>query len=670
VRFSRLLAPFRGPHLYGLLVLAALLIALVYQVGGDYGWDMGNPRADVYLGNYFGVERAGDVRFRWAQPVSRLQAPLVGSYNGRVRVRLNGDNFGGPPREATIRVGATITQTFALQPGWHDYELAFSRADLWPGDLQIWLFESELQIPKEQRDPADTRRLGVPVQTITVERADRLVLPPLGMLTGTMLAAALLYALAVWFATPGRTAAGVTALLLLGWVGALLAGRLPAIFAAPGVLGSLALAAGLAVLLRPVLGRLFRHGGIAVRPVEWQVLAGLFVLGFVFKAGGLLDPMFTTLDHYARLHRLMEMGDDPVYFLANFLNSDKGQTYAGQLGLTAVIPYSPLFYIAFDPLNWLVPDPNARLQAINLVCSALEASNVFFLFYTLKRAWGDGLAGLWAGALFVAFPLSNLLFSDGGYPGIFANWLLVLTIAALVWGYARMGRPQVLIPFAILLGLALLAHTANAILLAPTLVLFTLAVARWDRARLRPVVLWAGGGLALAFLTFYQFSAGHVFTDVLPQIVDKLRKSGGVGKGADHLGAPLLSGFGPQIEAHFRTWPVLLAVPAFWRAADPASASTHKRDPADRGLALWLGASAVTFGLFSVLDLWINLLQKHMIYFMPALALLSGWSLAVLWRRGGAARWLCLALWALLLAASWGGWANRVVNYVLPPGSG
>ena len=68
-----------------------------------------------------------------------------------------------------------------------------------------------------------------------------------------------------------------------------------------------------------------------------------------------------------------------------------------------------------------MPDPNARLQAINLLCSALEASNVFFLFYTLKRAWGDGLAGLWAGALFVAFPLSNLLFSDGGYPGIFAT---------------------------------------------------------------------------------------------------------------------------------------------------------------------------------------------------------------------------------------------------------
>jgi hypothetical protein len=670
VPFSRILAPFRGPHLYGLLGLALLLIAGVYQVGGDYRWDMGNPRADVYLGNYFGVERSGDVRFRWTQPVSRLQAPLVGSYNGRVRVRLNGDTFGGPPRQATIRVGTTLTRTVALEPGWHDYELAFSRADLWPGDLQVWLFESELQIPKDQRDPADTRRLGVPVQSITVERADRLVLPPLGMLAGTALVAALLFALAVWFGVPRRAATGITTLLLLGWAAALFVGRLPAVFAAPGLLGTLALGVALAVLLCPLLGWLFRRGGIAVRPVEWQVLAGLFVLGFVFKASGLLDPMFTTLDHYARLHRLMEMGDDPVYFLANFLNSDKGQTYAGQLGLTAVIPYSPLFYIAFDPLNWLVPDPNARLQAINLVCSALEASNVFFLFYTLKRAWGDGLAGLWAGALFVAFPLSNLLFSDGGYPGIFANWLLVLTIAALAWGYAHIGRPQVLIPFAILLGLALLAHTANAILLAPTLVLFALAVARWDRARLRGVVLWAGGGLALAFLTFYQFSAGHVVTDVLPQIVDKLRKSGGVGKGADHLGAPLLSGFGPQIEAHFRTWPVLLAVPAFLRAASSALMSADRRDPADRGLALWLGASAVTFGVFSVLDLWINLLQKHMIYFMPALALLSGWSLAALWRRGGAARWLCLALWAVLFAAGLGVWVNRVVNYVLPPGSG
>ena len=42
----------------------------------------------------------------------------------------------------------------------------------------------------------------------------------------------------------------------------------------------------------------------------------------------------------------------------------------------------------------------------------------------------------------------------------------------------------------------------------------------------------------------------------------------------------------------------------------------------------------------------------------------------MLWRRGGVARWLCLALWAVLLAASLSGWVDRVVSYVLPPGSG
>ena len=148
----------------------------------------------------------------------------------------------------------------------------------------------------------------------------------------------------------------------------------------------------------------------------------------------------------------------------------------------------------------------------------------------------------------------------------------MLTIAALAWGYHADGATRRALAGGGAAGLALLAHTAQRLLLAPTLVLFV-GRGRWrDRARLPAVAGWAGGGLAIGFLTFYQFSAGHVFTRLLPQIVDKLRKGGGVGKGADHLGAPLLSGFGPQIEAHFAPGPCC------WRSPPSGARVTRAAD--------------------------------------------------------------------------------------------
>ncbi|HMA35879.1 MAG TPA: hypothetical protein VKY74_15555, partial [Chloroflexia bacterium] len=341
---------------------------------------------------------------------------------------------------------------------------------------------------------------------------------------------------------------------------------------------------------------------------------------------------------------------------------------------------------------------------------------------------GDGLAGIWAGAMFIAFPVSNLLFSDGGYPGIFATWLLVLLIAGLVWGYAQLGRPRVWLPLGGLLALALLAHTAQALLLGTTLLCFLAAVAWQDRGRVRAVAVWAGSGVALAFLAFYQFTAGQMVAAVLPQIVQKLQTAGTVGKNPAKLGAPLLSGFWPQIAAHFQAWPVGLALVALAQTVvgsrqssvvsdesvgsrqyavgsgdggpvpdprvpspsipnpksavqnppggpgpdspGPPSPIQNPKSKIQNPLGLWLAASAATLALFSLVDVWINLLQKHMIYSMPALALLNGLALAGLWRRGRAGQLLCLALWAALFTASVAGWANRVVFYLLPPGSG
>ena len=717
-----LLAPLRGPYLYGLWLLAALLVTAAYQVGGSYRWPMGDRLTGEYLVNFTGPERAGDVPFRWTAPSALLRVPGIGVYGGTVRVRLNGETWDGPPRTATVQVNDGAPVNLLLQPGWHEYAVPFTSADLWPGDLTLHLRIAEAQIPAAQRAPTDTRRLGVPMADVALDRDSRQVLPPPRLLGLTLALVALLYLPALWFGSAPRRAAAAIAGLLAAWAGALAFARLPATTAAPGLTVAVLVAVGLAVVLRPLLSALFRRGGVQITSGEWRVLAALFIGSLTFHATGLLDPLFVTLDHYARLHRLMELGDNPLYFLSHFLSADQGQTYAGQLGLSAVVPYSPLFYLAFDPLNWLLPDPDVRLQGINLVCSALEAANVFALFYTLKRGWGDSLAGLWAAAVAVAFPLSNLLFSDGGYPGIFAAWLLGLLFAALaaVYGphegsgvrgqgsgvtgaasspatvpvtasYSAIRNPQSAIALALLTALALLAHTAQALLLGTTLVGFLALLAGRDRARFGGALAWIGGGCVLAFAGFYGFTATAVVRDLVPQIIAKLQAGGGIGKSPAKLGAPLLTGFWPQIVAHFAGWPVVLSVWSVVRGPWSGRRSAvggrqlsvgggqdeinlpQIRNPQSairNPLYLWLIASLLTFALFSVVDTWINLLQKHMIYAMPTLAVLNGLALAALWRRGRAGQALCVALWLILAVSSLVLWANRVVNYALPPGSG
>src|SRR5438105_11665210 len=104
MRLAKALAPFTGIYLYGLLLLAPALLMAVYQVGGHYNWEMGDRFADVYLVDFYGVEHSGNVAFRWTLPRAGLQAPGSGMADGVARLRLNGDSWGGPPRDLTVQI--------------------------------------------------------------------------------------------------------------------------------------------------------------------------------------------------------------------------------------------------------------------------------------------------------------------------------------------------------------------------------------------------------------------------------------------------------------------------------------------------------------------------------------------------------------------------------------
>jgi hypothetical protein len=85
---------------------------------------------------------------------------------------------------------------------------------------------------------------------------------------------------------------------------------------------------------------------------------------------------------------------------------------------------------------------------------------------------------------------------------------------------------------------------------------------------------------------------------------------------------------------------------------------------------MWSAAGIISFALFSLVDLKVNLLQKHMQFVEPLLAVFSGLALAGLWKRGWAGRALT---WLLVSSLAWISlltWAARVLYRTLPPGSG
>jgi hypothetical protein len=97
----------------------------------------------------------------------------------------------------------------------------------------------------------------------------------------------------------------------------------------------------------------------------------------------------------------------------------------------------------------------------------------------------------------------------------------------------------------------------------------------------------------------------------------------------------------------------------------------------DRAVTLvFLIAWTLTFLAFSVIDLRVNLLQRHMLFGLPLIALLGGYALARMDLRTGRfalmrpAPVMAGLLVAYLFLNGLSVWGDRVLHYILPPGSG
>jgi hypothetical protein len=123
---------------------------------------------------------------------------------------------------------------------------------------------------------------------------------------------------------------------------------------------------------------------------------------------------------------------------------------------------------------------------------------------------------------------------------------------------------------------------------------------------------------------------------------------------------------------------LLAAAFALWRTRPlpPHPSPPALADPYRAVTFVFLAAWTATFLAFSALDLRFNLLQRHMLFGLPLVALLSGYAIALLWRRGparprvGPSHVMAGALLAFMLLVGLNLWVDRALRYVLPPGSG
>jgi hypothetical protein len=296
-----------------------------------------------------------------------------------------------------------------------------------------------------------------------------------------------------------------------------------------------------------------------------------------------------------------------------------------------------------------------------------------------------------AAAFLGFYPLSFLLPSDGGYNSILAHWLTLLFIAQLLGlvQAAHTSRRAILLT-GLTLGAALLAHTSTLLLLG---VFVTILFGLWlispeTRLAGKRLAVVAAIGLGLSLILYYGYYVIGFFTQSLPALLDRLKNGGSIGQNPTLLKGNLLTGFWPQLWEHFRLFPFLLTLIALvllWPKFKFQEKFTKNSVLSPQSSVLiWL-AWLVTFLLFTLVDLKVNLLQKHMLFVAPLLALGTGFALSLLWqwlsdRHAQAPKSLFFhplitsVLTGLLLTfLIWQGlllWYSRVYFYTLPPGSG
>lgn len=636
-------------------LLALLLLGLAALAGLMLGYAQPAPlRVDVagrynlpYLQNFHEPEAlagATTPSYRWTRDESTIALTGLGRGVWQTKLRLGSPQPGTSPKQVLIEAGAH-TLPVQLQGQARDYLLLTPST----GDLDITLQANAAPVG------SDPRPLGVTFGGVTVDPVVVRALPPLSMLLSALIALALAFMALRLIGVPTWLAA-IGPLLGIALLSAAVAlNRAPQGILLPrlAILSIFALLGTIALILAwrglVALGRL--------DPAPWLLpaLLATFQIGFWIKAGGLLYPYSASIDvgWHVRDIQLVLDGRWRDFYLPSFFSY--GKMPVGEWGTNPpLLPYTPFFHIIAAPLA-IFPWPMAH--SVN-VFSIFFDTNRVILIAALALAFGlRSRAALLAALLYAITPFTFLLHSWGNMPTTFGIFWLLLTTTVLALTYGRWHERRILIANTLLLLGSFLFYFVMAVFGAVFAILLWIAIRFWqrDKRQARSLLIATCAGAALSIAIYYIFFIPEMWERTLPYVTNTV-VGGGVNEGqADHQTLAEYFGFYvPHLgytnyPVRYGMWlPILIGLPALW---------LFRRN---RFALSVLGAWIVVAILFLFVGLRVSMVDKHVFYVAPALAITTAALFDRLWDRNLALRFAILGVYAFTLVSAIDIWILRL----------
>ncbi len=656
----------REREVWVVLLAGVAVAALVYQLPYRHRIDVGGNQAtrlrgfdkpfigqgrNMSYGRGFNAEEPdapdwyelAQAPYRWTEAQATVHVPGIGGGAWLVAVRAL------PPanRPTLSRWGDGAAQAeIALQPNLEGRPRVYrmlARADA-NGDLILDFLTPRFEAPGDPRDLGFVM-YGIGIATVAGARLP--ALPQLGVLAALL---ALGYGGARRAGVARRQALGAGLVAVIG-LGLLLARwRLGFTIFAPALLGIATGCYGLmVVLLRlPVFndrraatdqpGLAGRHAG---------VIAGLIVLAFAVRAGGLLHPYAWQSDVGLNANNLALPGAGVVGGQIYFTEALPTRTGGGRA------PYPPGQYLVFAPGLLLAPVDFQARQVLLMVGNALwDAAVVGLIWYALRRARAGERAALLGAALYVVpTPMLNRL-STGELANVFGQGLaLPLLVALAVAGHHLRDNRHFALGLTLML-LALLGHTGVTLSLALVLICLV-PPALLSRGRHLPagrLLLLGAIGVALVGLFYYS-----AFVDVMTERLAPGAPAFTSARTPQEKFGGLVGKFGAP------TYELTLLMLGLGAVGIATLARRRARGGAGLPLVLmaWWGGT-----LLSILPLLVrDQTVRWEAFLYPALCLGAGPALSWLWSRGRAGRVAAVVVLAFLVWRGAALWYYQILTY-------
>jgi hypothetical protein len=625
---------------------------LLYQTPGNYVVDVGSPSDEAYTLNFHTRLTDGATTYRWSDVYGYLLFPGIGGsrpFTATITVDMG--------RTAPLQIYMNGTQMYSstLTFGWKTLVLRVDGTH--PQAVQSRDTVIELRSSDYRAEDSPTEPKGVKVDSavITQDLNGGIIWPPVAPLLWFTVALALFYIVV------GRVALNWSSLQRARLYG------LPALLALAGlILSTLStnrifiaanadhIAATLATvfLISLVVELLLRLRFSALTAQHCRILAGLMALAFLLRFGGMALPQSVIVDmpyHMRWLNTLLTGDWQSLYFPGGL------SAVPREWGMELLIPKSPLFYFAFAPLSILPFDLETSAKWL---ISLLDSSVVLVVFWLARRCGARVGAALFASALYAVMPLAFRAFAYGILPTIFAQWLAVLLLAALL--AFRPSRSNLLAWLGVLLLIILVLLSFPTVALFASLVVTAYAVLLFFRRLLRPVgsslypwslIALLVGAWLISLWAYYGLYISPVMTSISALLAPKAGQEPTV----------RWPGGWPDLIVWTANY-VVTVLPLVLAAIGFALLLGKYRLTHSRRTVVLLTLWMLILPLFFVANYKVDMIGKHLFFTMVPVAVAGGVALFAFARRG---RWGTVFAGLAVALIAWQGlifWIGRLVG--------